>query len=247
MTNTSSGHKRTWDGVEVESHKRSRDREPRDWRDVHLRSPNNKSPISRRDSIDKRSGGDHSGRGIDHRWSDNGRDKVRRDGDRARDRDHHGRRDGLHKDDPAHRSSASARVHRSPRQSNGHSHPVKDDSEKEEGEISPRHSPGPSLPPSSHVSPQPPPTPTDPPRQSEMDLDLPLSPPPVESRLAARRAKRLAIIAKYAGIASSPSLGPSSAVQPPQPISSISDPISQAYSVADTAGIIQEIDMTLTS
>ena len=113
--------------------------------------------------------------------------------------------------------------------------------------ISPRHSPGPSLPPSSHVSPQPPPTPTDPPRQSEMDLDLPLSPPPVESRLAARRAKRLAIIAKYAGIASSPSLGPSSAVQPPQPISSISDPISQAYSVADTAGIIQEIDMTLTS
>jgi serine/threonine-protein kinase PRP4 len=53
-----------------------------------------------------------------------------------------------------------------------------------------------------------------------MDLDLAPSPPPVEDILAARRAKRQAILAKYAGAASvntsiSPSPGPSSAAQPP--------------------------------
>lgn len=50
-----------------------------------------------------------------------------------------------------------------------------------------------------------------------MELELPPSPPPVEVILAAHRAKRQAILAKYAGIASvstsiSPSPGPSSAV-----------------------------------
>ena len=53
-----------------------------------------------------------------------------------------------------------------------------------------------------------------------MELDLAPSPPPVEDILAERRAKRQAILAKYAGAASvntsiSPSPGPSSAAQPP--------------------------------
>jgi serine/threonine-protein kinase PRP4 len=68
-----------------------------------------------------------------------------------------------------------------------------------------------------------------------MELDLPPSPPPVEDVLAARRAKRLAILAKYNGVESvgaSPS--PSSAVQPPPSSSSISDAISHAHSVTGT-------------
>lgn len=68
-----------------------------------------------------------------------------------------------------------------------------------------------------------------------MELDLPPSPPPVEDVLAARRAKRLAILAKYNGVESvgaSPS--PSSAVQPPPTSSSISDTISRTHSVNDT-------------
>ncbi|PPQ91944.1 hypothetical protein CVT25_000987 [Psilocybe cyanescens] len=70
------------------------------------------------------------------------------------------------------------------------------------------------------------------PKGIEMELDLPSSPPPVEDLLAARRAKRQAILAKYAGVASvstsiSPSPGPSSAVQPPNPSLSVSNPVSQ--------------------
>lgn len=56
---------------------------------------------------------------------------------------------------------------------------------------------------------------------TEMELDLPPSPPPVEDTLAARRAKRQAILAKYAADS-----GISSAVVPP-PTSSLSDPVSQ--------------------
>ena len=66
----------------------------------------------------------------------------------------------------------------------------------------------------------------------EMELDLPPSPPPVEDILAARRAKRQAILAKYTGVASvntsvSPCLGPSSAAQPPTPSLSVSNHVSQ--------------------
>jgi serine/threonine-protein kinase PRP4 len=61
-----------------------------------------------------------------------------------------------------------------------------------------------------------------------MELDLAPSPPPVEDILAARRAKRQAILAKYAGVASvntriSPSPGPGSAAQPPTHSLSISN------------------------
>jgi len=72
-----------------------------------------------------------------------------------------------------------------------------------------------------------------------MELDLPSSPPPVEDILAARRAKRQAILAKYVGIASastgvSPSPGPSSAAQPPTTSFSVSNPISQPQCVSAT-------------
>ncbi|TCD64183.1 U4/U6 small nuclear ribonucleoprotein prp4 [Steccherinum ochraceum] len=73
-----------------------------------------------------------------------------------------------------------------------------------------------------------------------LDLDLPVSPPPVEEDRAARRARRQAIMAKYAGtnsgIASqvSPSPGPSSAVEPPPSMPSVSDINSQPHSTVET-------------
>lgn len=64
-----------------------------------------------------------------------------------------------------------------------------------------------------------------------MDLEIPTSPTPVEDILAARRAKRQAILAKYKGLESiatsvSSSPGPSSAVQPP-PSLPTSNPVPQ--------------------
>lgn len=65
-----------------------------------------------------------------------------------------------------------------------------------------------------------------------------------EAIRAARRARRKAILAKYADDTStttrsvSASPGPSSAVQPPKPVSSISDLQSQPYSAAVTPGAI---------
>ncbi|KAI0823829.1 kinase-like protein [Trametes gibbosa] len=76
-----------------------------------------------------------------------------------------------------------------------------------------------------------------------MDLDLVPSPPPVEDTLAARRARRQAILSKYAGISSAnntqeptSSPGPSSAVEPPPATPDISNLPSQAQSVAGTPG-----------
>jgi serine/threonine-protein kinase PRP4 len=72
-----------------------------------------------------------------------------------------------------------------------------------------------------------------------MELDLPSSPPPVEATLAAHRAKRMAILAKYAGVASvdtSHGTRPSSAVQPPPTSFSVSNPVSQSHSVIGTPG-----------
>jgi serine/threonine-protein kinase PRP4 len=79
--------------------------------------------------------------------------------------------------------------------------------------------------------------------QPETELELATSPVPVEVTLAARRAKRQAILAKYAGVASvntteaSPSPGPSSAVQPPPPSAVVSDPQSQRHSIIGENGV----------
>jgi serine/threonine-protein kinase PRP4 len=77
-----------------------------------------------------------------------------------------------------------------------------------------------------------------------MELDLPSSPPPVEDILAARRAKRQAILAKYVDIASastgvSPSPGPSSAVQPPNTSFPVSNPVSQTQLLSATGTSIE--------
>lgn len=85
-----------------------------------------------------------------------------------------------------------------------------------------------SLPPSS--------SPLQPP-QPEPELELTSVGPSVEETLAARRAKRQAIMAKYAGIASqgvSPSPGPSSAVEPPPNLLPVSNDFSQPYSAGET-------------
>ncbi|OJT01986.1 Serine/threonine-protein kinase prp4 [Trametes pubescens] len=81
-----------------------------------------------------------------------------------------------------------------------------------------------------------------------MDLDLPPSPPPIEDTLAARRAKRQAILAKYAGSASSnvsqgptPSPGPSSAVEPPPATPDVSNFPSQAQSAVGTPGRAESV------
>jgi hypothetical protein len=81
------------------------------------------------------------------------------------------------------------------------------------------------------------------PTQPGPELELATSPVPIEVTLAARRAKRQAILAKYAGVSSvnttqaSPSPGPSSAVQPPPPSAVISDPQSQRHSVIGENGV----------
>ena len=138
MTNTPSGsNKRPLEGssrYDAEyQNKRPRERErdePKDWREVHLRSPRSagKQPSgSKREEggADRR---DYGRRDADYRRAaDSGRGRDRRDDrDRDRDRDYHSRRDSSRK-----RSPHSARDHRSPALSNGH---LKDDSEKEEGE-----------------------------------------------------------------------------------------------------------------
>jgi serine/threonine-protein kinase PRP4 len=92
-----------------------------------------------------------------------------------------------------------------------------------------------------------------------MELDIPPSPPPVEATLAERRAKRQAILAKYAstpstsqsqmpGPTSGPEQGTSSAVQqPPLSIVPVSDPASsQPRSVVGTPGAL-EVNVTKSS
>lgn len=67
-----------------------------------------------------------------------------------------------------------------------------------------------------------------------MELDIPTTPPPIEATLAARRAKRLAILAKYSHHPTpdpintgTPLSGISSAVPPPPSVVPVSDNLSQ--------------------
>lgn len=110
--------------------------------------------------------------------------------------------------------------------------------------ISPRHSPAPAQQPQGSLSTTataPPPPAPEP--EPELELEIVTSPPPVEETLAARRARRQAILAKYAGISSintgetaTPSPGPSSAAEPHTAVSTVSNPPSQFQSVAATPG-----------
>ncbi|KAH7890126.1 kinase-like domain-containing protein [Phlebopus sp. FC_14] len=240
MTNVPAGSKRSWEGhhgepSESQPYKRQRGREDsKSWRDVHLRSADDKrsiQPSSRRDGDDRREYRSREQERDSRRAIDYSRDRDRRDGPRERDRDRdHKRRDDDRRDDRRRRTSPP-RERKSPVISNGHVPPPKVFEDKEEGEISPHLSPRtPSAPPSEPPRPSMPPQP-----QPELELELNQSEVDEAAR-AARRAKRQAILAKYAGIASvaqsvSPSPGPSSAVQPPQPVSSVSNPHPQLRSL----------------
>ena len=113
--------------------------------------------------------------------------------------------------------------------------------------ISPTHSPRPASPTPSTRAPseathfQKPVQPPAPP-QPDQELDLEVDTAAAEEAVrAARRARRQAILARDSGVASanksiSPSHGPSSAVQPPQPVASVSDTL-QSHSVVDTSTV----------
>ncbi|KAI0296811.1 kinase-like domain-containing protein [Russula brevipes] len=239
MTNTSSGSKRPYDGsADTEHRKRSRDSESRDWKDART---SGKSHGQRdRHTVDDRYRRDYSPRRDrdldyrgrdDRRERDDRRDRARKDSDRHRGRRHEDRgRRTPYVDERRHPTPESPR-----RPPNGTSRPRRTpDSDREEGETTPTTSK--SNPPLTtlvlhHTPPQP-----------EPELELATSPVPVEVTLAARRAKRQVILAKYAGVASvntteaSPSPGPSSAVQPPLPSAVVSDPPSQRHSVVGENG-----------
>ncbi|KIJ98037.1 hypothetical protein K443DRAFT_681086 [Laccaria amethystina LaAM-08-1] len=237
MTNISSGHKRSWEGVDDGLHKRPRDREePKDWRDVYLKSPGRKPPPGPKDSLERRDSPGRYDRHDSRKFSDSRRRRepeYRRPTDQGRDRERHDRdrdrrREGHARSRSPLRRTTSRAYSPKPK--------YKPEEEREEGEISPRPS---TSPPPSEAKDQPlakPVPPVVPP--AELELDLPPSPPLVEDVLAARRAKRLAILAKYTDVSSvatsvSPSPGPSSAVQPPTTSSSISDRVSQTPSAID--------------
>ncbi|KAJ6606025.1 kinase-like domain-containing protein [Mycena vulgaris] len=162
---------------------RERDREPRDWRDVHLNR-----------------GGGGGGGGGRRRGGEGRRDSYPRERDRDRDRERDRERD---RDRDRHRGKererdSDRRKDRSPRK---RTPPA---GEKEEGEISPR-------PRSLSVASPPPATPTAGPTPMEVDtereLELVPSPPPVEQTLAERRARRAAILARHTGSASNSNPG----------------------------------------
>ncbi|TBU29290.1 hypothetical protein BD311DRAFT_276559 [Dichomitus squalens] len=261
---------RDWRDVHLDSPRRKgpppsrRDSKDRDRRGNGDRRPprGDYRPLSRDRDYDKRRPRDYS-RDRDRR-DDRGKDR-----DRERDRSRGERRgDGSRRDssrgsdrrrDDHHRIRRPSPPHTRERHLNGtsgaHTQPNRVQDEKEEGEISPR--PSQEVSPRSRRGPSPPlskaarqsdaqakqEAPSQPQAASEpeMELELPRSPPPVEETLAARRAKRQAILAKYAGIASTsqgptPSPGPSSAVDPPPATPDVSNFPSQAHSAVGSPG-----------
>jgi serine/threonine-protein kinase PRP4 len=95
MTNISSGHKRSWEGVDDGLHKRPRDREePKDWRDVYLKSPGRKPPPGPKDSLERRDSPGRYDRHDSRKFSDSRRRRepeYRRPTDQGRDRERHDR------------------------------------------------------------------------------------------------------------------------------------------------------------
>ncbi|QRW00991.1 Serine/threonine-protein kinase [Ceratobasidium sp. AG-Ba] len=189
------------------------------------------SETKRRRESDYRDGRDH--RRADSRPRDRDRDRDRdrerdrRGGRRERDRDRHGRGE-RERDRERDRRSSVERRHRdrgrdrsrdrsrdrgyAPRRSRSPkpASPVARDEEREEGEVSPPRPDAPAPPTDAKPSDQP----TEPPKQdeSEMQLDLAPSPPPLEDLIAQRRARRQAILAKHAAAASNPVVPPSPAL-----------------------------------
>ncbi|KAI5826301.1 hypothetical protein K523DRAFT_311668 [Schizophyllum commune Tattone D] len=210
MTNVPSGVKRSWEGEADSQPKRARE-EPRDWRDVHLK-PGRKAGPPGGDRRDRERERDRDARRPDSRRGDDYRRGSRRDDRRPRrpsPRRHSPRRSTR---SPPRRSKTRSprRRSRSPRRDSS-AKPSTVDDEKEEGEISPR---SPTNKPPSKAQDT---NGKQPDATADADVETVVTPPPapsVEETLAQRRAKRQAILAKYAGIASigasaSPSPGPS--------------------------------------
>ncbi|KAM5542025.1 hypothetical protein V8D89_004335 [Ganoderma adspersum] len=257
---------RDWRDVHLDSSRRKgpgrRDTEELDGRGGERRPPRGDyRPRSRDRDHDRRRPRDYSG--ARDRRDDRDRDREK---ERERDRSRGSRRDdGPRRDnsrgsdrrrDDHHRSRRPSPPHSRDKRVNGgsdpHSRVLNVQDEKEEGEISPKpsrdmspqsgrgHSPPRSRAarrsngqPATNPPPQAQPAP-----EPEMELEL-LPEQPVVETLAARRAKRQAIMAKYAGIASqgpTPSPGPSSAVEPPPATPDVSNLPSQAHSVVGTPG-----------
>ena len=62
MTNVTAGQKRSWNGSETEANKRPRDKEePKDWRDVYLKSPERNLSSVKQHRHDRRSPGRNDG------------------------------------------------------------------------------------------------------------------------------------------------------------------------------------------
>lgn len=137
MTNSvNSGHKRSWDSTDQDHDPYKRRRgddqaQPKDWRDVHLKSPNRKIPPPV--SVERRNG-ENSRRRDEYRRSsrDRERDRGKRD-DRDRDRDRD--RGKSYRDDRRRsrsRSPSSRRTYHLPQR---HQPPAgRESEEKEEGE-----------------------------------------------------------------------------------------------------------------
>ncbi|KAH9036263.1 hypothetical protein EDB84DRAFT_1588054 [Lactarius hengduanensis] len=223
MTNTSSGSKRPHDGsADTEQRKRPRDSDPKDWRDSRASG----KPHGARDrhASDDRYRPDHSprrDRDHDRRERDDRRDSSKRDSSRYRDRRHESRgKHSTHADGRRNPSPDSPLVHTMVH------HAL-------QGLPIPIEKKAKSKPPPSAPAPEPIPS-----AQSELEARV------GNLTFAARRAKRQAILAKYAGVASvntteaSPSPGPSSAVQPPPPSAVVSDPQSQHHSIVVENGAV---------
>ncbi|KAH8117641.1 kinase-like domain-containing protein [Phellopilus nigrolimitatus] len=238
-----SNTKRSWaeSNGKIDGHPSKRPREeeePRDWKDVYLKAGGRRREKSR------------ESHGSARRESDRERDRYRassRDKDKGRERDRYrpdSRRDGRKRHERDKRDERTGDRDQGTF-ANGHAR----DSEREEGEISPALSRGPTPKPPMPSAPTNFSTGTSTPSlplkepETEMELELDTAPKPVEETISERRARRQAIRAKYTGIASaalsvneaaSPSPGLSSAVSQPPPTPSASDLVSQNHSAAAT-------------
>lgn len=146
MTNVNSGFKRAWNGTENEPQKRPRSREePKDWKDVHLRSPTTRVVPDRRHTrdhdSDRRVGLDRRPDRRDRdseyrRTAEHGRirDRSRRRDDREREKEKERHRVGRDENFYPDHSSTSRTQTMSPKSANGQVSQLRDDSEREEGE-----------------------------------------------------------------------------------------------------------------
>jgi serine/threonine-protein kinase PRP4 len=123
MTNVTAGQKRSWDDSEAEANKRPREKEePKDWRDVYLKSPERNLPNVKQYRHDRRSPGRNDG-GARRRSDSIGR--RRREPEYRRTSDHHDRY-------PKEDRDLGKNNRRREEPSRSHSSRVED--EKEEGE-----------------------------------------------------------------------------------------------------------------